>query len=354
MRKTRYIWLMICLTLLLPSCTASQTDSTEQPAQGPTWQEQYDLGVRYLAEGNYEEAIIAFTAAIEIDPKRAPAYVGRGDAYVKSGEMEENLAAALADYEKAVELDETSAEAYLGLADVYIFQENYEKAIEILSQGLEIIDDSKEILDSLERAKASYITRAVESKDYSAFYREENLMRPEDWKVNGKPIYECDLADFQAEFPCEEESASLWSEGHWEYRPQDANHRPSNLSAVKRGTDHAGLLVMLQWNRGSWSQYFQPDMKGIHLEDSFDETLKKSGMTELGIQYCRSAEKPFGITVSRKFIIHVDSGETASAMTISFNSIESHIYSHISFHFNKETLAVITGDFSYSPMEILF
>ena len=46
---------------------------------GPTWQEKYDLGVRYLSEGNYEEAIIAFTAAIEIDPKQASAYVGRGD-----------------------------------------------------------------------------------------------------------------------------------------------------------------------------------------------------------------------------------------------------------------------------------
>ena len=35
------------------------------------WQEQYDLGVRYLSEGSYEEAVIAFTAAIDIDPKRA-------------------------------------------------------------------------------------------------------------------------------------------------------------------------------------------------------------------------------------------------------------------------------------------
>lgn len=35
-----------------------------------TWQEQYDLGVRYLSEGNYEQAVIAFTAAIEIDLKR--------------------------------------------------------------------------------------------------------------------------------------------------------------------------------------------------------------------------------------------------------------------------------------------
>ena len=58
---------------------------------GPTWQEQYDLGVRYLSEGNYEEAIIAFTAAIEIDPKRPEAYAKAAEAYE-----------ALEDYKSAV------------------------------------------------------------------------------------------------------------------------------------------------------------------------------------------------------------------------------------------------------------
>lgn len=52
----------------------------------PSWQEQYDLGVRYLSEGNYEEAIIAFTAAIEIDPKREEAYVGLADVYYATGD----------------------------------------------------------------------------------------------------------------------------------------------------------------------------------------------------------------------------------------------------------------------------
>lgn len=70
----------------------------------PTWQDQYDLGTRYLSDGNYENAIIAFTAAIEIDAKRAEAYVGRGSAYIGCGETAENLAAALADYEMAVSL----------------------------------------------------------------------------------------------------------------------------------------------------------------------------------------------------------------------------------------------------------
>ena len=31
------------------------------------WQEQYDLGMKYLLDGEYEEAVLAFTVAIEIE-----------------------------------------------------------------------------------------------------------------------------------------------------------------------------------------------------------------------------------------------------------------------------------------------
>ena len=32
-----------------------------------TWQEKYDLGIKYLEESNYEEAVLAFSEAIKID-----------------------------------------------------------------------------------------------------------------------------------------------------------------------------------------------------------------------------------------------------------------------------------------------
>lgn len=70
----------LLLVLLLCACSTS--------GDGIKWQEQYDLGVRYLDEGNYEEAIIAFTAAIEIDPKRPEAYVGAATAYTSMGEWQ--------------------------------------------------------------------------------------------------------------------------------------------------------------------------------------------------------------------------------------------------------------------------
>lgn len=62
---------LLCLVLLLTGCAGKET----------TWQEQYDLGVRYLSEGNYDEAILAFEAAIQIDPKNELAYIGLIDLY---------------------------------------------------------------------------------------------------------------------------------------------------------------------------------------------------------------------------------------------------------------------------------
>ncbi len=136
MKKISALFMVLILTQGLCACTATQPEEHgAEASQGPTWQEQYDLGVRYLSEGNYEEAILAFSVAIEIDPKQAPAYVGRGDAYVLSGETEDNLEAARLDYELAIDLDDTDVDAYLGLAEIYMRNGDYEKALQVLRRG---------------------------------------------------------------------------------------------------------------------------------------------------------------------------------------------------------------------------
>ena len=45
-------WIRVILTIGMVLSLAACGQSTQE-----TWQEQYDLGVRYLSEGNYEEAI---------------------------------------------------------------------------------------------------------------------------------------------------------------------------------------------------------------------------------------------------------------------------------------------------------
>ena len=134
MKRTMGILLALVLTVTLCACGKKS---------GTGWQEQYDLGVRYLSEGNYEEAVIAFTAAIEIDPKRVDAYIGRGDAYLGQGAADEYLTAAFTDFETALSLDDTNADAYLGMAEVYIARKQFDEAMEILRQGVEKTGDQR-------------------------------------------------------------------------------------------------------------------------------------------------------------------------------------------------------------------
>lgn len=81
-----------------------------------TLQDYLDLGDKYLLELNYEEAVVAFTKAIELEPR--------------------------------------DPNAYLKLANVYDAQEDYEKAVQILAQGYEATGDEeakrqKEIYENL-------------------------------------------------------------------------------------------------------------------------------------------------------------------------------------------------------------
>ena len=51
-------------------------------------EEQLNLGAKYLSELNYEQAIVAYEAVIEIDPKCEEAYFALVDAYVAMGEYD--------------------------------------------------------------------------------------------------------------------------------------------------------------------------------------------------------------------------------------------------------------------------
>jgi len=94
-----------------------------------TWQEQYDIGVRYLSEGNYTEAIIAFTAAIEIDSNNMEFYIKRGQAYHELAAKSQSTLAieeivvyynnAKADFEQVLKYGNYNAEVIGELAAIY-------------------------------------------------------------------------------------------------------------------------------------------------------------------------------------------------------------------------------------------
>ena len=115
----------------------------------PTWQEQYDFGMKYLEEGNFEEAITALDAAIKIEPARADLYIARGDAYVGLQDRE----AAEKDYRKAMELDRSDSESYNRLADLLLENDELDEAGDVIEKGLEEIPDDKELQDKQEQLK---------------------------------------------------------------------------------------------------------------------------------------------------------------------------------------------------------
>ena len=67
--------------------------------------EQLDLGSKYMAELDYENAIIALNKAIEIDPKNVDAYAMLAKVYEKSGRPDE----AKSTLEKALEIENLSS-----------------------------------------------------------------------------------------------------------------------------------------------------------------------------------------------------------------------------------------------------
>ncbi len=76
-------------------------------------------------KGNFDPALADFNKAIELDPKYALAYNGRGNVYDEKGNRDQ----AIADFTKAIELNPKYYEAYGSRSLAYSLQKNYDKAI---------------------------------------------------------------------------------------------------------------------------------------------------------------------------------------------------------------------------------
>jgi tetratricopeptide (TPR) repeat protein len=89
-----------------------------------------NLGVAYYNTGQFEEAISQYQEALEIAPDDAAIHSNLAATYVQVGD----LVTALQEYEKAVALQPDLAQAHFGLAVVYIELGNNAQAIETLER----------------------------------------------------------------------------------------------------------------------------------------------------------------------------------------------------------------------------
>lgn len=98
---------------------------TNTYAQEPE-EESFNRGKDYFEKQKYEEALIAFSAAIHINPRYADAYFYRGVVYADRYKFDE----ALADYAKAIEIDPDLSYVYANRAMVYFLKQEYNKSWE--------------------------------------------------------------------------------------------------------------------------------------------------------------------------------------------------------------------------------
>ena len=108
-----------------------------------SYERQVQMAYKLLSEGKYEEAILAFDKAIEIDVKRDKAYIGKADVYVTR--CDENT---LEDTQRVLEIgynqhynDQNFVNAFIRLSDELFMKEYTDWAIELLDFGFNLTND---------------------------------------------------------------------------------------------------------------------------------------------------------------------------------------------------------------------
>ena len=92
---------------------------------------------------NFDDAILDYTKALQINPKMTDAYYNRAEILLSRKDVENpDIERAVADLEKAIELDDKFVSALFAMGAAQKKLGNYNKAIEYLDRVLEIEPDA--------------------------------------------------------------------------------------------------------------------------------------------------------------------------------------------------------------------
>jgi len=117
--------MLILIALLLSMLVIACASKVEQKLQE---------GGKFLDQQQWQEAITAYSEAIELDPDNVDAYLNRCWAYRRTGQFDN----ALEDANRAIELEPTNAMAYQNRGYTHKFLHQYELALADASNAIEL------------------------------------------------------------------------------------------------------------------------------------------------------------------------------------------------------------------------
>ena len=118
-----------CVLVVLISSSNGYGQSTNKAAE-----ENLTKGDKAYENNDFKSAVTYYTKAIELDPKYAAAFRGRGDCY---GELKK-YPESISEYNKAIELDPKYITAYNGRGLSYNDLKKHSEAIADFTKAIEL------------------------------------------------------------------------------------------------------------------------------------------------------------------------------------------------------------------------
>jgi tetratricopeptide (TPR) repeat protein len=115
---------IIALVLVSTLLVARSVNSVES---------QLEAANKYITDGDYEKAILAFEKVLKIDENNIEARMGLAEVYVITDEIEK----AIKYLEEVIEIDDEYVDAYIELGRILIEEGRLEEANKLLEKGLE-------------------------------------------------------------------------------------------------------------------------------------------------------------------------------------------------------------------------
>ena len=192
------------------------------------WQKNYELGMQYLEEDNYQLAQNCFTRMISI-------YTDRSEGYEKA-------------------------------AETYLMMNDYQSAEQILTEGFEKTQDYSLKPDIL-----------IEEWAYKWAY--DDLLRPEEITISGIPFYELTFEDVLSLYPGGELNSSDPT--------KQRVYKIDNLKFLQESSyEHLhSFYIDSAEDSLSGQVVYHPEFRDLYIGENITDFLTKLGFTQSGIQY---------------------------------------------------------------------